>query len=327
MFKGLLINKDEEGYQVGMSTVDESALPERDVLVDVAYSSLNYKDALAVTGQSPVVRRFPMVPGIDLVGQVVESASPDFSEGDWVVLNGWGAGEVHWGGFAQKARLDAEWLVPLPKAFTPEQAMSIGTAGYTAMLCVLALEKQGVSPNSGEILVTGAAGGVGSVAVAVLSKLGYKVVACSGRTSESDYLYSLGASEILPRSELSEPGKALMKERWAGVVDVVGSKVLANACATTQYGGVVTACGLAGGMDFPASVAPFILRGVSLIGIDSVMCPKRQRLEAWQRLSTDLEITLLDKITKTIALSDVTQQAELLLKGKIRGRLVVNVNA
>lgn len=327
MFNGLLINKNEQGYQVGMSSIEDSSLPERDVLVDVAYSSLNYKDALAITGQSPVVRRFPMVPGIDLVGQVKESASSDFSAGDWVVLNGWGAGEVHWGGYAQKARLDADWLVPLPTAFTPEQAMSIGTAGYTAMLCVLALEKQGVSPASGEILVTGAAGGVGSVAVAVLSKLGYQVVACSGRGSESDYLYSLGASEILPRSELSGSGKPLMKERWAGVVDVVGSQVLANACATTQYGGVVTACGLAGGMDFPATVAPFILRGVSLIGIDSVMCPKSQRLAAWQRLTTDLDITLLEKITETVALSDITQQAELMLQGQIRGRLVVNVNA
>lgn len=326
MFKGLLIEKDEQGYQVALGELAEASLPEGDVTVAVQYSSMNYKDALAISGAAPVVRRFPMVPGIDFAGTVENSSHPDFVVGDSVVLNGWGVGEVHWGGLAQKARVKGDWLVPLPSAFTAKQAMAIGTAGYTAMLCVLALEDQGVTPDKGDILVTGAAGGVGSVAVAVLAKLGYRVVACSGRVAESDYLKELGASEIIPRQALSEPGKPLMEERWAGVVDVVGSQLLANACATTQYGGVVTACGLAGGMDLPATVAPFILRGVSLLGIDSVMCAKEKRLRAWQRLATDLDISKLEQLTQQVALSEVQDLAGSMLAGLVRGRVVVDVN-
>lgn len=327
MFKGILINKGEDSYSATLTDIDESSLPEGDVTVDVEYSSLNYKDALAITGKSPVVRRFPMVPGIDLVGSVSDSSHPDFTTGSKVVLNGWGVGEVHWGGLAQKARLKGDWLVPLPSTFDPKQAMAIGTAGYTAMLCILALEQNGIRPDMGDILVTGAAGGVGSVAVAVLSKLGYNVIALSGRVEEeSDFLKGLGAAEIIPRTELSEPGRPLGKERWIGVVDVVGSHVLANACANTSYGGVVTACGLAGGMDFPSTVAPFILRGVSLIGIDSVMCPRERRLEAWQRLGRDLDLSKLGNIATEIGLSETIEAADDLLEGRIRGRRIVDVN-
>jgi acrylyl-CoA reductase (NADPH) len=325
MFKGILIEKDDANYSATLKDIDESQLPEGDVTVNVQYSTLNYKDALAITGKSPVVRRFPMVPGIDLAGTVEASDNPDYKVGDKVVLNGWGVGELHWGGLAQKARLKGEWLVPLPGAFTPQQAMAIGTAGYTAMLCVLALEKHGVTPDQGEIVVTGAAGGVGSVAVAVLSKLGYRVVAVSGRTEEADYLKGLGAAEIMDRSELSEPGRPLGKERWAGAVDVVGSHVLANVCATTKYRGVVTACGLAGGMDFPATVAPFILRGVTLVGVESVMCPRPQRLEAWERLARDLDISKLETMSREIGLGEVIATAPSLLEGKVRGRIVVDV--
>ncbi|MCB1867657.1 MAG: oxidoreductase, partial [Gammaproteobacteria bacterium] len=301
--------------------------PEGDVRLRVSHSTLNYKDGLAITGKGPVVRRFPMIPGVDLVGTVEESESPDYQVGDSVVLNGWGVGEVHWGGLAQKARLKGEWLVPLPPQFTPRQAMAIGTAGYTAMLCVLALERHGVTPDKGEILVTGAAGGVGGVAVALLSKLGYTVVGVSGRPEESDYIKSLGASEVLPRAEFTSPAKPLAKERWAGAVDVVGSHTLANVCASSRYRGVVTACGLAGGMDFPATVAPFILRGVTLAGIDSVMCPRPERLVAWQRLGTDLDISKLDMITNEIGLAEVIPMAEKLMDGQVRGRVVVDVNA
>ncbi|MGD8619897.1 MAG: MDR family oxidoreductase, partial [Gammaproteobacteria bacterium] len=325
MFKGILIEKDDDDYTATLKDIDESQLPEGDVTVNVQYSTLNYKDALAITGKSPVVRRFPMVPGIDLAGTVEESSNPDYRVGDKVVLNGWGVGELHWGGLAQKARLKGEWLVPLPDAFTPQQAMSIGTAGYTAMLCVLALEKHGVTPDQGEIVVTGAAGGVGSVAVAVLSKLGYDVVAVSGRTEEADYLKGLGAAEIMDRSEFSEPGRPLGKERWAGAVDVVGSHVLANVCATTKYRGVVTACGLAGGMDFPATVAPFILRGVTLAGVESVMCPRPLRLEAWERLARDLDVSKLETMSREIGLSEVIDTAPSLLQGKVRGRVAVDV--
>lgn len=327
MFKGILIEKKEDCYNAALTDIDETLLPEGDVTIDVEFSSLNYKDALAITGKSPVVRHFPMIPGIDLVGIVSNSSHPDYTVGRHVVLNGWGVGEVHWGGLAQKAKLQGDWLVPLPAAFEPKQAMAIGTAGYTAMLCILALERNGITPDKGDILVTGAAGGVGSVAVAVLSKLGYNVIALSGRVEEeTTYLKSLGASEIIPRSELSEPGKPLGKERWAGVVDVVGSNVLANACANTKYGGVVTACGLAGGMDFPATVAPFILRGVSLIGIDSVMCPKELRIHAWQRLEKDLDISKLEDIAVEIGLSEVIGAADDLMSGRIRGRRIVDVN-
>lgn len=327
MFRGILIEKDDAGYRAAVKDIDEAQLPEGDVDIKVAYSTLNYKDGLAITGKGPVVRKFPMVPGIDLVGTVESSRNPAYRAGDQVVLNGWGVGEGHWGGLAQKARLKGEWLVPLPDAFTPKQAMSIGTAGYTAMLCVLALERHGVTPDKGEILVTGAAGGVGSVAVAVLAKLGYTVVASTGRVAEeSDYLKMLGAAEIIDRATLSGPGKPLVKERWAGAVDVVGSHTLANVCASTRYRGVVTACGLAGGADLPATVMPFILRNVLLAGVDSVMCPRADRLEAWQRLGRDLPIAKLDAITEEIGLDQAIPVAAKLLQGQVRGRVVVDVN-
>jgi acrylyl-CoA reductase (NADPH) len=326
MFNAIMIEKDEAGYRASLKEVDESQLPEGDVTVRVSHSTLNYKDGLAITGRGPVVRKFPMVPGIDLVGTVEESSHPSYRVGDAVLLNGWGVGEGHWGGLAQKARLKGEWLVPLPSQFTPQQAMAIGTAGYTAMLCVLALERHGVTPDKGEILVTGAAGGVGSVAVSILSKLGYTVVGVTGRLAESDYIKSLGASEVLERSAFSSAGKPLGRERWAGAVDVVGGHTLANVCATTQYRGIVTACGLAGGMDFPATVAPFILRGVTLVGIDSVMCPRADRLVAWQRLGADLDTSKLNLITHEIGLSEAIPMATRLLDGQVRGRVVVDVN-
>lgn len=326
MFKGILIEKDDAGYRATLKDIDEAQLPDGDVTIRVSHSTLNYKDGLAITGKGPVVRRFPMVPGIDLVGTVESSTCADYQPGDRVLLNGWGVGEVHWGGLAQKARLKGDWLVPLPEQFSPQQAMAIGTAGYTAMLCVLALERHGVTPAQGEIVVTGAAGGVGSVATAVLAKLGYTVVAVSGRSEETDYLKRLGASEVLPRAEFAAPGKPLGKERWAGAVDVVGSHTLANVCATTKYRGVVTACGLAGGMDFPATVAPFILRGVTLAGIDSVMCPRIDRLEAWRRLGTDLDVSKLEMISTEISLGEAIPAAEKLIKGEIRGRVIVDVN-
>ena len=327
MFKGILIEKDDAGYRANLKDIDEAQLPEGDVTVRVSHSTLNYKDGLAITGKGPVVRRFPMVPGIDLVGTVESSTHAEYQQGDSVLLNGWGVGEGHWGGLAQKARLKGDWLVPLPKQFSPQQAMAIGTAGYTAMLCVLALERHGVKPEHGEIVVSGAAGGVGSVAIAVLAKLGYTVVAISGRSEEADYLKRLGASEVLNRADFSSPGKPLGKERWAGAVDVVGSHTLANICATTKYRGVVTACGLAGGMDFPATVAPFILRGVTLAGIDSVMCPRPERLEAWRRLGTDLDISKLEMISTEISLADAIPTAAKLINGEIRGRVIVDINA
>ena len=326
MFKGILIEKDESGYRAALKDIEEAQLPEGDVTVRVSHSTLNYKDGLAITGKVPVVRKFPMVPGIDLAGTVEHSEHPHYKVGDAVLLNGWGVGETHWGGLAQKARVKGNWLVPLPTAFTPQQAMSIGTAGYTAMLCVLALERQGVKPVDGEIVVTGAAGGVGSMAIAVLSQLGYTVVAVSGRPEEADYLKGLGAVEVLERAQFSAPGKPMGKERWAGAVDVVGSHTLANVCATTKYRGVVTACGLAGGMDFPASVAPFILRGVTLVGVDSVMCPQADRLEAWQRLGRDLDLAKLGVISREIGLSEVVPVATQLLNGEVKGRVVVDVN-
>lgn len=326
MFKGILIEKDESGYRAAIKEIDEPRLPEGNVTVRVSHSTLNYKDGLAITGKGPVVRKFPMVPGIDLAGTVEESSHPEYKAGARVLLNGWGVGETHWGGLAQKARLNGDWLIPLPATFSPQQAMAIGTAGYTAMLCVLALERHGVKPTDGEILVTGAAGGVGSVALAILSKLGYSAVAVTGRPQDSDYLKSLGAVEVIERSQFSSPGKPLGKERWAGAVDVVGSHVLANVCATTRYRGVVTACGLAAGMDFPASVAPFILRGVTLVGIDSVMCPRVDRLEAWKRLGSDLDVAKLEGISRVVGLSEVIPLASSLLRGEIRGRVTVDVN-
>lgn len=326
MFKGIVINKDEGGYRAALQEISEADLPEGDVSVAVQYSTLNYKDGLAITGKGPVVRKFPMVPGIDLVGRVSESSHAEYQPGDLVVLNGWGVGEGHWGGLAQQARLKGDWLVPLPAAFTPKQAMAIGTAGYTAMLCVMALERHGVTPELGEIVVTGAAGGVGSVAVALLAKLGYTVVAVSGRPAEAAYLKSLGAVEIIDRAALAAPGKPLARERWAGAVDVVGSHVLANVCAQTRYGGVVAACGLAGGADLPTTVMPFILRGVTLAGVDSVMCPRPRRLEAWQRLARDLDIAKLEAIASEISLGEAIPVAAQLLAGNLRGRVIVDVN-
>ncbi|MGB1563909.1 MAG: MDR family oxidoreductase [Sinimarinibacterium flocculans] len=326
MFSAILINKTDAGQTVELTQIDEAQLPEGDVTVDVEYSTLNYKDGLAITGKSPVVRKFPMVPGIDIAGTVSESSHADWKKGDKVVLNGWGVGETHWGGLAQKARLKGDWLVPLPSAFSSKQAMAIGTAGYTASLCVEALVNAGVKPEQGEILVTGSTGGVGSVAIALLAKAGYKVVAATGKAAEGDYLKQLGASGVIDRAELAAAGKPLQKERWAGVVDSVGSHTLANACAQTRYGGAVAACGLAQGMDFPASVAPFILRGVSLLGIDSVMAPKARRLTAWERLGRDLNPAALELIAREITLADAIQAGADLIAGKVRGRLVVNVN-
>jgi len=326
MFNAIVIDKDDSGYRANLQQLDEAQLPEGDVSVAVAYSTLNFKDGLAITGSSPVVRTFPMVPGIDLAGTVEHSTHPDFKAGDQVLLNGWGVGESHWGGLAQKAKLNGDWLIPLPKAFTAAQAMAVGTAGYTAMLCILALEHNGVTPAQGEVLVTGANGGVGSFAIALLSKLGYRVVASTGRVSEHEYLQQLGASEIIDRATLSEPGKPLAKERWAGVIDSVGSHTLANACASTRAQGTVAACGLAQGMDFPASVAPFILRGVTLAGINSVTQPKARRLQAWERLSQDLDFSLLALISREIGLSEAIEAAPQLLAGQLRGRVVVDVN-
>jgi acrylyl-CoA reductase (NADPH) len=326
MFSAILITKAEAGQAAAVSQLDEAQLPEGDVTIDVEYSTLNYKDGLAITGRSPVVRKFPMVPGIDLAGTVSHSGHGDWKPGDRVVLNGWGVGESHWGGLAQKARLKGEWLVPLPAAFTARQAMAIGTAGYTASLCVEALLAHGVKPDQGEVLVTGATGGVGSVAVALLAKAGFRAVAATGKAAEADYLKQLGAVAVIDRAELAAAGKPLQKERWAGVVDCVGSHTLANACAQTRYGGAVAACGLAQGMDFPASVAPFILRGVSLLGIDSVMAPKPRRLTAWSRLARDLDGTALEVIATEVGLAGAIAAASDLMQGKVRGRVVVDVN-
>ncbi|WP_282372341.1 acrylyl-CoA reductase (NADPH) [Pseudomonas sp. PS02290] len=324
MFKGILINKDDNGYRAELADIDDSQLPEGDVTLRVSHSTLNYKDGLAITGKGPIVRQFPMVPGVDLAGTVEDSRDPDFKPGDQVLLNGWGVGEGHWGGLAQQARLQGKWLIPLPSAFTPAQAMAIGTAGYTAMLAIMALEKNGVTPDKGEVLVTGANGGVGSFAIALLAKLGYRVVASTGRVSESEYLTSLGAAEIIDRATLAEPGRPLAKERWAGAIDSVGSHTLANICASTRYWGTVATCGLAQGMDFPASVAPFILRGVTLAGIDSVMRPRQDRIDAWARLARDLDVSLLPLISREIGLSEVVETAQLLMDGQVRGRIVVD---
>lgn len=325
MFKGILIEKDEQGYRSTVKSIEDSVLPEGDVTIKVAYSTLNYKDALAITGKGPVVRSFPMIPGIDLVGTVEESSNEKFKVGDNVLLNGYGVGENHCGGLAEKARLKSEWLIPLPAAFSARQAMSIGTAGYTAMLCVIALEKNGITPDKGDILVTGANGGVGSFAITILAKLGYTVVASTGRLEESEYLKKLGATEIIDRSTLTEPGRPLAKERWAAAIDSAGSHTLANVCASLKYGGVVAACGLAQGMDLPTTVMPFILRGVTLAGIDSVMRPTADRIEAWERLATILEPAVFDDIAKEITLDETIETAEQLISGKVRGRVVVNI--
>ena len=328
MFQALLLHKDDAGFRAGLETLDEARLPPLgagDVRLAVAYSTLNYKDGLALTNKGPVVRTWPMVPGIDGAGTVLESRNPRWQAGDVVVHNGWGVGETRWGCLAGQAVLSGDGLVRLPAAFSPRQAMAIGTAGYTAMLCVLALEAHGLQAGAGEVLVTGATGGVGSVAIALLSKLGHRVVAATGKAAEADYLRALGAADVVDRATLSAPGKPLQKERWAGVVDAVGSHTLANAIAQTRYGGVVAACGLAQGMDLPGSVAPFILRGVTLAGIDSVMAPLPRREEAWQRLARDLDAALLERITEEIALADALPRAAELMAGRVRGRLVVRV--
>ncbi len=325
MFRGWLIEKTDAGQTARLTDIDEAQLPDGDVTVRVDWSTINFKDGLAFTGKSPVVRKFPMVPGIDYAGEVTASSNPSFHPGDQVILNGYGVGETHWGGLAGIARAKGDWLVKRPAGISAKQAMAIGTAGYTAMLCIMALERNGVNPGKGDILVTGANGGVGSVSIALLSKLGYRVVASTGRSSEADFLMSLGAAEIIERNELSQPGKPLGKERWAGAVDSVGSHTLANVCAQTKYGGTVAACGLAQGMDFPSSVAPFILRGVTLAGVDSVMRPMADRVEAWSRLAKDLDLAKLDLITQERPLEAAEETAKEVLAGKIRGRVVIRV--
>ncbi|TAK87191.1 MAG: oxidoreductase [Betaproteobacteria bacterium] len=324
--RAILIEKAESGQRVALGEVDEDRLPQGDVTVRVDYSTVNYKDALAITGKAPVVRKYPMVPGIDFSGAVEASSDPQWKVGDRVVLNGWGVGETHWGGLAQRARVKGQWLVRLPEGLTSYQAMAIGTAGYTAMLCVMALVKHGLKPGDGEVLVTGAAGGVGSTAIALLTGLGYNVVASTGRPAETEYLRVLGASEVVDRAQFSSPGKPLVKERWAGAVDAVGSHTLANVCAAMRYGGAVAACGLAGGMDFPATVAPFILRGVTLYGIDSVMAPANLRQEAWRRLAANLDRAKLDAMAGEISLGEAIAAGARVIAGQVRGRLVVNVN-
>jgi acrylyl-CoA reductase (NADPH) len=325
MFKALLLEKTEAGFSARVQPVDESRLPAGDVLVQVDCSTLNYKDGLAITNKAPVVRQWPMVAGIDGAGTVLESQHPAWMPGDRFVLNGWGVGEVHWGCLAERARLKGDWLVKLPAAFDSRQAMAIGTAGYTAMLCVLALERHGVKPGDGEVLVTGATGGVGSVATALLARLGYRVVGSTGKASEVGYLKELGAVDAIDRAELAAPGKPLQKERWAAVVDAVGSHTLVNACAQTRYGGVVAACGLAQGSDLPGTVLPFILRSVTLAGVDSVMAPLALRQQAWDRLAKDLDPKLLERVAQDIDLGDAIAHAESLIAGKVRGRLVVHI--
>ena len=327
MFNAIVIDKNESEQEVAVTSLEQDALPEGDVLVRVDYSTINYKDALAITGASPVVRKFPMVPGIDLAGTVEHSDHPKWQAGDKVVLNGWGVGEGHWGGLGQYARLKGDWLVALPAAFDTRQAMVIGTAGYTASLCVDALVDHGITLDDGTILVTGASGGVGSIAIALLAKAGYQVAASTGKVNESDYLKTLGATEIVDRAEFSEPGKPMQKERWAGVVDAVGGNTLANACAQTRYRGALAACGLAESMKFPASVAPFILRGVTLYGIDSVMAPLPPRERAWERLARDLDASVLETVATDISLAEAASVAGDVLAGKIKGRLVVDVNS
>jgi acrylyl-CoA reductase (NADPH) len=324
-FKAIRIDKAEKGTSAALTQFDESELMEGDVTVAVEWSTLNYKDGLAVTGKAPVVRRFPMIAGIDFAGTVEHSTHPAWKAGDKVVSTGWGLGETHLGAYAGKARVKGDWLVRLPDGMTPREAMAVGTAGFTAMLAVLALEKQGLSPNSGPMVVTGAAGGVGSVATAVLAKLGYHVIASTGRLAEAPYLKSLGAAEVIDRNELSAPAKPLAKERWAGGVDSVGSTTLANLLSMTKYGGAISACGLAAGMDLPTSVAPFILRGVCLLGIDSVMCPIAPRKAAWERLSRDLDRSKLSEITHEISLDQVLEWGPKILAGEVRGRIVVKI--
>jgi acrylyl-CoA reductase (NADPH) len=325
-FKAVVIEKAEKGGQPPkLGTFSDADLMDGDVTVRVTHSTVNYKDGLALTGKAPVVRRFPMIPGIDFAGVVEQSSNPDWKAGDKVVLNGWGTGETHLGAYAERSRVKGDWLVPLPEGLGPDEAMAIGTAGYTAMLSVMALERHGVRPGDGPAIVTGAAGGVGSVAIALLKQAGWHVIASTGREAEADYLRELGAGEIVPRAELSEPGRPLGKERWAAGIDAVGSTTLANVLSMTRYGGAIAACGLAGGMDLPSSVAPFILRGVALLGIDSVMAPKQRRLEAWTRLARDLDRTKLKAMTRTISLDQVIEVGGDILEGKVRGRIVVTI--
>jgi acrylyl-CoA reductase (NADPH) len=324
-FRAIRIARSDAGQSVEFADLSDADLMEGDVTVAIEYSTVNYKDGLAITGKAPIIRTFPLIPGIDFAGKVTDSTHPGFEAGDKVILNGWGVGESHHGGFAERARVRGDWLVKVPDGLDTARAMAIGTAGYTAMLCVMALEEQGVKPNDGEVLVTGASGGVGSVAIALLAKLGYTVAASTGRMAESDYLKQLGAASLIARDELTGPVKMLAKTRWAGAVDAVGSTTLANVLSQIQYGGTVAACGLAQGMDLPTSVAPFILRAVKLIGIDSVMCPMARRSQAWQRLSTDLDLAKLDAMTSHVKLDDVPDVAEDIIAGKVRGRVVVDI--
>lgn len=327
-FKAIQVSRDEEKKQsVNVVELTNDDLMEGDVTIAVEATTVNYKDGLAITGKSPVIRHWPMVPGIDLVGTVLDSASAEFDEGDKVLLNGFGVGEAHWGGYAERARLKSDWLIALPSGIDPKQAMGVGTAGYTAMLCVMALERYGLTPSSGPIVVTGANGGVGSVAISILSKLGYHVIASTGRVDESDFLKELGANEIIDRAELSEAGRPLGKERWAGGVDAVGSHTLANLLAQTNYGGAVAACGLAQGFDLPATVMPFILRGVALLGVDSVMASKELRKEAWGRIATDLDMSKLAALTTEIGFDDIIQTATDIVDGKVRGRVIVDMKS
>lgn len=326
-FKALVASKGDKGPDVAWKELSEADLMEGDVQVRISHSTINYKDGLALTGKAPVIRRWPMIPGIDFAGTVTSSSHSEFKAGDPVILNGWGCGETHLGAYAQVARVKGDWLVPKPAQFTAAETMAIGTAGYTAMLCVLALERNGMTPAKGPIVVTGAAGGVGSVAIALLAKLGYQVIASTGRASEGDYLRGLGASEIIDRAELSGPAKALGKERWAGGVDAVGSHTLANVLSMTKYGGAVAACGLAQGMDLATSVAPFILRGVTLAGVDSVMAPKAARIEAWNRLARDLDKGELSAMTVTRPIADAVALAPEILAGKVRGRVVLEIGS
>jgi acrylyl-CoA reductase (NADPH) len=324
-FKAIRIDKGEKGQAVTLADFDENDLMDGDVTVRVEWSTVNYKDGLALTGKAPVVRRFPMIPGIDFAGVVESSSSPDWKPGDGVILNGWGTGETHLGAYAQKARVKGEWLVRLPSGMSGRDAMAIGTAGYTAMLALMALQKHGLRPEHGPMLVTGAAGGVGSVAIALLAKNGFQVIAATGRMQEADYLKSLGATEVIDRAELAGDPRSLAKERWAGGIDAAGSKPLANALSMTRYGGAIAACGLAAGMDLPTSVAPFILRGVSLLGIDSVMCPPDRRREAWRRLASELDRGKLQEMTQEIGLPEVQETGRAIVEGKVRGRTVVKI--
>jgi acrylyl-CoA reductase (NADPH) len=325
-FRAYVVDKPDGQYKVEVKSLTEADLMDGDVTIRVTHSTVNYKDGLALTGKGPVVRKFPMIPGIDLSGEVTACTSDAFKPGDKVVLTGCGVGEGHFGAYAGMARLKAEWLVPLPGSMSPAQSMAIGTAGFTAMQCVIALERQGMTPSRGSVLVTGAAGGVGSVAVAILSKLGWHVIASTGRMAEADYLKGLGAAEVIDRAELSGPAKPLARERWAAAVDTVGSHTLANVLSMTRYGGAVAACGLAQGMDLPTSVAPFILRNVALLGVDSVGCPRDLRLEVWRRLGIDLDLGKLDSMTSRIGFDDLPVTGAAILDGKVKGRVVVEIN-